>query len=145
MKIINFFFITFLSLYILGCNEKTTFSGKIINQRDLTNINISNKSQLLDKFGEPSYIDTVLNKYFYYTEMSKSKNFYNEKIQYSYLFIFELDKNDKIIKRESINLLENDISKYNKKETKNNIIKRGLIEKIFGGVGPNKLPDSPQN
>ena len=30
-----------------------------------------------------------------------------------------------------------------KDETSNNIVRRGLIEKIFGGVGPQQLPTSP--
>ena len=129
--------------YIFGCVEKTTYSGKIITQNDLTNLNISNKKELLEKFGRPSFFDNIQNKYFYYTEMNKKKNFYSHKTEFSYLFVFELDNNDIIIKSSSINLLDKDISKYQKIETKNNIIERGLIEKIFGGVGPNKLPNSP--
>ena len=31
-------------------------------------------------------------------------------------------------------------NKMNKIETENNIIQRGLIEKIFGGVGTQKVP-----
>ena len=30
-----------------------------------------------------------------------------------------------------------------KDETSNNIVERGLIEKIFGGVGPQQLPTTP--
>ena len=37
-------FIT-LSLYIFGCAEKTTYSGKIITDEDL-NLNILNKNEL---------------------------------------------------------------------------------------------------
>jgi hypothetical protein len=54
-----------------------------------------------------------------------------------------LDGYDKVISSESINLLEDDIGRYQKNKTLNNIVERGLIEKIFGGVGPNKLPESP--
>ena len=124
---------------------KISFSGKIITQDDLSNIEIYNKNDLLKTFGQPSYIDTIQKKYFYYTEKSKSKNFYSNKIEYSYLFVFELNQNDEIIGSESINLLNTNNIKYQKIETENNIVKRGLIEKIFGGVGPNKLPDSQQN
>jgi len=145
MKFINLFSIIFLVTIICGCVEKTTYSGKIITQDNLSNIEIYNKNDLIKKFGQPSYIDTIQKKYFYYTEKSKSKNFYNNKIEYSYLFVFKLNQNDEIIDSESINLLDKKNTKYQKKETANNIIKRGLIEKIFGGVGPNQLPNSPYN
>ena len=128
---------------IFGCTEKTTYSGKIITQEDLSNVNITNKKELIQTFGQPSYIDNIFNKYFYYTEKNKNKNFYSNKVAYSYLFVFEIDKNDKIIGTESINLLNNDNQIFRKNETLNNIIERGLIEKIFGGVGPSQLPNSP--
>ena len=124
---------------------ESTYSGKIIDQRDLSNLNISNKEDLIAKFGEPSYIDNLQNKYFYFTEKNKSKNFYNQKVEYSFLFVFELDNNNNLISSESINLLNEDQGIYQKKITSNNIIKRGLLEKIFGGVGPNpnNIPNSP--
>ena len=143
MKFLKSCIIILISIYIFGCVEKTTYSGKIIADSDLTNLKIVNKTDLLIKFGEPSYIDNIQNKYFYFTEKSKKKNFYNNKVIYSYLFVFELDQYDNIIQTDSINLLEQDIAKYNKIDTPNNIIDRGLIEKIFGGVGPNQIGNSP--
>ena len=129
--------------YIFGCVEKTTYSGKLFSDRNLSKVNIANKNDLIMNFGSPSYIDEFNNQYFYYTEMNKNKNFYNKKTEYSYLFVFKLDENDKVISSQSINLLDKNTSTYNKNETMNNIVERGLIEKIFGGVGPNKLPNSP--
>ena len=134
-------FIT-LSLYIFGCAEKTTYPGKIITDEDL-NLNILNKNELLNKFGQPSYIDNLSNKYFYFTEKKKEANFYNKKIEYSYLFVFEINDNDRIVNSESINLLEDKNHKYRKIQTNNNIIKRGLLETIFGGIGTNPMPNSP--
>ena len=128
--------------YILGCVEKTTYSGKIITNDDL-DLNILNKNELINKFGEPSYIDNLSNKYFYFTEKKKESNFYNKKIEYSYLFVFEINDNDKIVNSESINLLNNKNHKYRKIQTSNNIIKRGLLETIFGGIGTNPMPNSP--
>ena len=131
-----------LSQYIFGCVEKTTYSGKIITNKDLDLI-ILNKNELINKFGQPSYVDSLSNKYFYFTEKKKEINFYNNKIEYSYLFVFEIDENDKIISSESINLLEDKNHKYRKIQTSNNIIKRGLLETIFGGIGTNPMPNSP--
>ena len=138
------FILVFFSLnYIFGCVEKTTYSGKLFTDRNLSKVNITNKNDLISNFGSPSYIDEFNNQYFYYTEMNKSKNFYNKKIEYSYLFVFKLDENDNVISSQSINLLNTKNNKYQKNETINDIVRRGFIEKIFGGVGPNKLPDSP--
>ena len=143
MKFLKSCIIILISIYIFGCVEKTTYSGKIINDEKFNYLHIQHKNQLINDLGEPNYVDPIENKYFYFTEKSKKKNFYNNKVIYSYLFVFELDQYDNIIQTDSINLLEQDIAKYNKIETPNNIIERGLIEKIFGGVGPNQIGNSP--
>jgi hypothetical protein len=143
MWFFRLFLIFFFTAYIFGCTEKTTFSGKIITKEDLSNIKLLDKDDLIRRFGPPSYIDNILNKYFYFTEKRKIKNFYNSKIEYSYLFVFQIDNKNKIIKQEAINLLTEKKHKYKNKETQNNIIKRGLIEKVFGGVGTNQFPSSP--
>ena len=134
--------IVILFQYIFGCVEKTTYSGKIITNDDL-DLNILNKNELINKFGEPSYIDNLSNKYFYLTEKKKESNFYNKKIEYSYLFVFEINDNDKIVNSESINLLKDKNHKYRKVQTSNNIIKRGLLETVFGGIGTNPMHNSP--
>ena len=65
MKFLKICTIILLTIYIFGCVEKTTYSGKIIADSDLTNLKLVNKTDLLSKFGEPSYIDNIQNKYFY--------------------------------------------------------------------------------
>jgi len=142
MSFIKIIIMVFLSQYIFGCVEKTTYSGKIITNDDL-DLNILNKNELINKFGQPSYIDNLSNKYFYFTEKKKETNFYKKKIEYSYLFVFEINNNDQIVNSESINLLKDKNHKYRKIETSNNIIKRGLLETIFGGIGTDPMPNSP--
>ena len=142
MSIFKIIILATLIQYIFGCVEKTTYSGKIIDNEDF-NFKILDKKELLNKFGQPSYVDNLSNKYFYYTEKKKERNFYNNKIEYSYLFVFEINSNDKIIKSESINLLKDKNHKYRKIQTSNSIIKTGLIETIFGGIGANPMPNSP--
>ncbi len=142
MSFLKIIILVILSQYIFGCIEKTTYSGKIITNDDLE-LNILNKNELIKKFGKPSYIDTISNKYFYFTEKKKETNFYNKKIEYSFLFVFEINDNDKIVNSESIDLLKDKNHKYRKIQTSNNIIKRGLLEKIFGGIGTNPMPNSP--
>ena len=142
MSFLKIIIIVILSQYIFGCVEKTTYSGKIITNDDLDLI-ILNKSELVKKFGQPSYIDNLSNKYFYFTEKKKERNFYNKKIEYSYLFVFEINDNDQIVSSESINLLKDKNHKYRKIQTSNNIIKRGILETVFGGIGTNPMPNSP--
>ena len=142
MSFMKIIIILILSQYIFGCVEKTTYSGKIIINDDL-NLKVLNKNELINKFGQPSYIDNLSNKYFYFTEKTKETNFYNKKIEYSYLFVFEINDNDKVVNSESINLLKEKNHKYRAIQTSNNIIKRGLLETIFGGIGANPLPNSP--
>ena len=74
MTVLRLFLLIILTIYIFGCTEKTTYSGKIITQDDLTNINLSNKNDLIEKFGQPSYIDITEKKYFYYTEKNTASN-----------------------------------------------------------------------
>jgi len=142
MNFIKIIVIIILSHYIFGCAEKTSYSGKIITDNDL-NLNILNKNELIKKFGQPSYIDNLSNKYFYFTEKKKETNFYNKKTEYSYLFVFEISDNDKVVNSESINLLKEKNHKYRKIQTNNDIIKRGILETIFGGIGANPMPNSP--
>ena len=85
-------------LFILAnCSNKTTYSGKIINQDELNDINFENKNKLISKLGNPSYIDPIENKFFYFSEKSEKKSIFNKEIKYSYVFVFKIDKNNKII------------------------------------------------
>ena len=142
MNLLKIIILVILSQYIFEYKKKTTYSGKIIDNVNM-DLKISNKNELLNIFGQPSYIDNISKKYFYFTEKKKETNFYNKKIEYSYLFVFEINDNDKIINSESINLLNEKNHKYRKIQTSNNIIKRGLLETIFGGIGTNPMPNSP--
>ena len=143
MELIKFFLlIIFINIFI-SCSEQTIYSGKIINQENLENIKISNKKELIDKFGHPSFVDTIQNKFFYYTEKVKENSFFDKKTEYSFLFVFTLDENENIISQNAYNLQNKNEISLAKDETSNNIVKRGLIEKIFGGVGPQQLPTSP--
>ena len=142
MSFIKIVIIVIVSQYIFGCVEKTTYSGKIITNEDL-DLKLLNKNELISKFGKPSYIDDISKKYFYFTEKKKETNFYNKKVEYSYLFVFEINDNDMIISTETINLLKDKNHKYRKIQTNNNLIKRGVLEKVFGGIGNNPMTNSP--
>mgnify|MGYP001157413737 FL=1 len=138
LKLLLFFNLFFA---IASCADpKLIYSGKIINQKNLENLNTSNKEELLKNLGQPSFIDPIENKFFYYSEKIKENNFFSKENEYSYIFVFAFDNNDRVIERKVLNLNELQKIKMNKIETENNIIQRGLIEKIFGGVGTQKVP-----
>ena len=70
-----------------NCSDKTIYSGKIINQEQLRDINFENREKLITKLGKPSYIDPIENKYFYFSEKSKKNQFLKEKLNIAmYLF-----------------------------------------------------------
>ncbi len=142
-RLFKLFLLLNLIFAITSCSEpKIIYSGKIINQENIENLNISNKINLIETFGQPSFIDPIENKFFYYSEKIKENNFFSKKNEYSYLFVFGFDQNNNVIEKKVLNLNEVQKSKINKMKTENNIIKRGLIEKIFGGVGTQKVPNT---
>ena len=128
----------FLFFLIYSCTNKTIYSGKILNQDNFTNINFSNQKNLINNFGYPSYIDPISNKYFYYAEMEQKKSAFKKKINYSVVFVFEFDENNNIKNSKVYDLNKKNESNVINEITENEIIKRGLLEKIFGGVGPQK-------
>ena len=78
----------------------------------------------------------------YYSEKTKENNFFSKKKEYSYIFVFEFDQNDNVVEKKVLNLNELQKTKINNIRTTNQIIERGLIEKIFGGVGTQKVPNT---
>ena len=127
-----------LLCFIFNCTDKTIYSGKILNQDNFTNINFSNQKNLINNFGYPSYIDPINNKYFYYAEMKEKESAFKKKINYSVVFVFEFDENNNIKNSKVYDLSTKKNHNIINEITENEIIKRGLLEKIFGGVGPQK-------
>ena len=140
LKLLLFFNLFFA---IASCSEpKLIYSGKIINQNQLDNLDLSTKEKLLQNFGQPSFIDPIEKKFFYYSEKHREINFFSNKNEYNYLFVFTFDKNERVVEKKVLNLNNVEKAKINKMKTKNNIIERGLIEKIFGGIGTQRVPNT---
>ena len=127
-----------------NCSNKTTYSGKILNQDELQNINFETKNKLILELGYPSYIDPIENKFFYYSEVSEKKSILKKEIKYSYVFVFKIDEYNQIVETKVYNTKNIKNIKFADDKTSNEIIKRGLLEKIFGGVGTQQeLPTTP--
>ena len=125
-----FFFILLIS--ILSCTEKTYYSGKILNQNEDFE-NLQNKQDLISLIGIPNFIDPIDNKFYYFSEQSNATNLLNQKVTDRKMIVFTFEEN-KIILITKYNLDDSNDINFIKKETKNNLIKRGIIQKIFGGV-----------
>ncbi len=138
------FIYIFIFFILANCSNKTTFSGKIINQDELQNINFENKKKLISKLGNPSYIDPIENKFFYFSEVSEKKSILKKEIKYSYVFVFKINNNDQIVDTKVYNTKEIRKIKFTNDKTSNEIVRRGLLEKIFGGVGTQQeIPTTP--
>ena len=129
---------------LANCSNKTTYSGKILNNEELNEINFTNKEKLISKLGNPSYIDPIENKFFYFSEKSQKKSIFKKEIKYSYVFVFKMNENEEIIETKVFNTKDINYIKFSEDKTSNQIVKRGLLEKIFGGVGTQQeLPTTP--
>ena len=137
------FFYICIFFILANCSNKTTYSGKILNNEELNDIYFTNKEKLISTLGNPSYIDPIENKFFYFSEKSE-KSMFKKEIKYSYVFVFKMNENEEIIETKVFNTKDIDTIKFSDDKTPNQIVKRGLLEKIFGGVGTQQdLPTTP--
>ena len=131
-------------LILSNCSNKITQTGKILKQENFENINFINKENLINELGNPSYIDPIEKKFFYFSEKSEKKSILKKEIKYSFVFVFMFNEEDKIIDTKVFNTKNIKSIKFSDDKTSNNLIARGLLERIFGGVGTQKeLPTTP--
>ena len=141
---VKIFFYICIFFILSNCSNKTTYSGKILNNEELEEINFTNKERLINKLGNPSYIDPIENKLFYFSEKSEKKSIFNKEVKYSYVFVFKIDENDQIINSQVFNIRDIKDIKLSQDKTTNEIVRRGLLERVFGGVGTQQeLPTTP--
>ncbi len=141
---IKYIFIFPILLILFNCSKETIYSGKILNQEVLDNINFYNKENLVNKLGEPTFKDPVENKFFYFSEKKVKESIFKTNTFYSYLFVFEFDKEGNILNSKVYDLKDKKSINLVKDETESEIVKRGLIERIFGGVGAQQELPTPQ-
>tara|TARA_Y200000002_G_scaffold314070_1_gene271697 strand:+ start:262 stop:690 length:429 start_codon:yes stop_codon:yes gene_type:complete len=139
-------FILYICIFFIlsNCSNRTTYSGKILNKEELQNLNFANKSNLINKLGSPSYVDPIDKKFFYFSEKSEKKSIFKKDIKYSYVFVFKLNDEDQIIESKVFDTNDIERIQFSNDKTSNEIVKRGLLEKVFGGVGTQQeLPTTP--
>ena len=86
----------------------------------------------------------ITEKYFYYVAKEEKKSIFTNNTEYSYVFVFEFDNIGNITKSNVYDLKNKKDIDSIKDKTDNQIVKRGLLERIFGGVGPQReIPSTP--
>ena len=123
----------FLSLIVISCTEKVTYTGLIIDEK-INNLEINNKNDLLKLLGRPNYIDPIENNFYYFSEKNISKNRLTKKTVDRLILVYYFDDENNIINTKKLNLDDEKIINISENRIKNDLIKKGLIEKIFGGV-----------
>ena len=140
LKVIIFILVLFI---ILSCVEKKSYSGKLIDE-NFKYDSLLNKTQVTSKLGQPNFIDPIENKYYYYFEKRINKNIFDSRIEKRTMIVFNFEENENVQSFNQYNLNQEKQISIHKDKTKNNLIDRGLIEKIFGGIGKQKISDNSQ-
>ena len=119
---------------LTNCTEKTSYSGKVFKKNEDI-YKLTTKDEIITILGLPNYIDPIEKKYIYYSEKKISKNFYNNKTVERILIVFHFNSDNTIKLINEYNLDNQMDIKLVEDQTSNEIIKQGLLEKVFGGVG----------
>ena len=127
----------------VSCNEKIFYSGKVLNEKKFNFAEFRNKEEVINKLGNPNYIDPIETKYYYFSERKNVKNFFEQQITNRTLVVFTFNKNDTIRLVSQYDLNDEKDIKYIKERTPNELIQTGIIKKIFGGIG-NTTPINTQ-
>ena len=142
-NLVRYILLLIIFLILTNCNEKISYSGKIFDKENINYEILSNKKEVLNKIGKPNFIDSIENKYYYFSEQKNIQNFFEEKIIYRTMLVFMFNENNSVKSVSQFNLNDQKDIKYIKDKTPYQLKERGLIEKIFGGVG-NNLPTTAQ-
>ena len=134
---LRYFLVLFFCGLFISCSEKISYTGKIINYDLFDYTTINNKNEVLNNLGQPNFIDPIEKKYFYFSEKKIVKNFFDQKIESRIMLVFKFNENDTIESSIKYDLKDQKTINYIKDTTSYELIQRGLIEKLFGGIGKN--------
>ena len=123
----------FILLLIISCTEKVTYTGLMIDEK-INYLEINNKDELVKLLGQPNYIDPIENNFYYFSEKNISKNSLIKKTVDRLILVYYFDNENNIVNTKKLNLDNENKIDISENRIKNDLIKKGLIEKIFGGV-----------
>ena len=121
----------FFLLLIISCTEKITYTGLIIDE-NVKYFEINNKDDLLKSLGQPNYIDPIENNFYYFSEKNISKHRLTKKTVDRLILVYYFDDENNIINTKRLNLDDEKTINISENRVKNDLIKKGLLEKIFG-------------
>ena len=130
-------------IFFVSCNEKILYTGKILYEENYDYAKLKNKEEVIDSLGNPNFIDPIEKKYYYFSEKQYVKNFFKQEISNRIIIVFVFNENETIELVSRYDLSDKQDLKNIKDSTPNKLIKRGLMEKILGGIG-NPVPSTPQ-
>ena len=90
-------------LSILSCVESKTYSGKLTVE-NIKYDTLLNKNQVTLNLGQPSFVDPIENKYYYYFEKKINKNFFNSRIERRTMIVFDFKDNGDVKSLNQYNL-----------------------------------------
>ena len=104
--------------------------GKILSN-DIDFKSLKNKDELVSAYGNPSMIDPIQKKYYYYSEKKIITNFFNQKIDERTMIVFTLDKNENVSDSMKYDIDDyRNIDIFNKTTENTEKLKKMLIEKL---------------
>jgi hypothetical protein len=133
--------ILILIFFTLNCSEKTYFSGKVFNE-DFNYNQLTNKQELIETLGNPNFIDLIENKYYYFNEIYMKDSISTEDVKNRTILVF-LFENEEILSVNKYGLDNKKKLNIMNETTENNLIETGIIKKIFGGVSPTNMTNTP--
>jgi len=133
--------ILILIFFTLNCSEKTYFSGKVFNE-DFNYNQLTNKQELIETLGNPNFIDLIENKYYYFNEIYMKDSISTENVKNRTILVF-LFENEEILSINKYGLDNKKKLNIMNETTENNLIETGIIKKIFGGVSPTNMTNTP--
>ena len=133
--------ILILIFFTINCSEKTYFSGKVFNE-DFNYNQLTNKQELIKTLGNPNFIDLIENKYYYYNEIYMKNSISTEDVKNRTILVF-LFENEEILSVNKYRLDNKKKLNIMNETTENNLIETGIIKKIFGGVSPTNMTNTP--
>ena len=123
------------TLLIISCSSSIEKSGIIESDKFANNLKGFKKTDVINTLGDPSSIDNLNNSFIYISETVNRKSIFNNKILSRNIYVVKFDNNNNYLSTETFNIDQNNEINITKNTTSDEILKTGLIETIFGGVG----------
>lgn len=128
------FIILLCLVFLVSCETKIKKSG--ITDTNIFNESFENlnKEDIIELAGQPSSIDPLDGSFIYFNETINDKNIFDNKVVSRNIYLIKFNENDQFVSLQHFIIEDNNEIKITKNTTDSEIIKTGLIEKVFGGV-----------